>query len=34
MPCTSAVIRFVAFCRDFGGRFPRSIGLQNNFRDP
>jgi hypothetical protein len=23
----SAVIRFVAFCRDFGGRFPRSIGL-------
>src|SRR5690349_8641755 len=23
----SVVIRFVAFCRDFGGRFPRSIGL-------
>lgn len=23
----SAVIRFVAFCRDFGGAFPRSLGL-------
>ncbi|HJZ49568.1 MAG TPA: hypothetical protein VKE41_20465 [Roseiflexaceae bacterium] len=23
----SVVIRFVAFCRDFGGRFPRAIGL-------